>query len=55
MIMKYQGSSQQIPDGIARLTHAWDQLYWLAKTNKLCAGGASEQEKTTLRAMLDAL
>ena len=37
-----------------RLQSAWEQLYWLAKTPKVCAG-LSDAERAEMRRLLDAV
>ena len=29
---------------VRTLLHAWDEMYWLAKTNRICAGSVSAAE-----------
>ena len=54
MVLKFQGLEEQVPPAVRKLTHAWDQMYWLAKTNRVCAGSLSDDEKWQARALLEA-
>lgn len=53
MVLKFQNMQAQIPPAIQGLAHAWEQLYWLAKTNRICAGSLTSEEKQQARLMLD--
>ena len=53
MMLKFQGQDAQIPPAVRRLTHAWDQMYWLAKTNRVCAGSITDDEKWQGRTLLE--
>ena len=53
MVYKFQGKADEIPAGHRRVVHAWDQMYWLAKTNRVCAGSITDAEKAQARLVLD--
>ena len=53
MVLKFQGLEDKLPAGVRRVAHAWDQMYWLAKTNKVCAGTLTTEEVHGARAVLD--
>ena len=53
MVQKFQGQKARLPAGIARLSDAWDALYWLAKTNKVCDGSLTADEKAEMRVLLE--
>lgn len=53
MVLKFQGLEDKIPAGVRKLTHAWDQMYWLAKTNRVCAGTLTDDEKWQARGLLE--
>ena len=52
MVLQFQGMEEQIPPAVRRLMHAWNQMYWLAKTNRICAGQLSDNERSQARALL---
>ena len=52
MVLKFQGLAEQIPVPVRRLLHAWDQMYWVAKTNKVCPGLLTDEEKQQARKLL---
>ena len=54
LVLRYQGREEEIPKGVRRLQSAWEQLYWLAKTPKVCAG-LSDAERAEMRRLLDAV
>jgi len=54
LVLKYQNQQDRIPDGVRRLLDAWDDMYWLAKTHRVCAGHVSQMEKARGRLLLDA-
>ena len=48
MVLKFQNQQAQIPPAVQGLAHAWEQLYWLAKSNKVCVGlSGQEREQGT--------
>ena len=53
MVLKFQQMEDKIPPSVRRLTHAWDQLYWLAKTNRVCTGTLTDEEKWRARTLLE--
>jgi len=53
LAFKYQNMKDRIPPPVQKLSEAWDTLYWLAKTNKLCAGSLTEAEKADARMVLE--
>ena len=56
MILKYQGMEDRIPEGARRLFAAWDAMYWLAKSNALCAsGGVGSTDRAQYAQMLAAV
>ena len=55
MVLKFQGQADRIPAAVRRLYHAWDQMYWLAKTNRICHGAVTAEEKQQARALLEAV
>ena len=54
LVLRYQGREEEIPVAVRRLQSAWEQLYWLAKTPKVCAG-LSDAERAEMRRLLDAV
>ena len=54
LVLKFQNQQAAIPPAMQGLAHLWEQLYWLAKTNKVCVG-LSQEEKQPLRLLLDSL
>lgn len=55
MVLKFQGQVERVPAAIRRLSDAWEHLYWLAKSNRVCAGTVTADEKARLRALLEAV
>jgi hypothetical protein len=55
MVLKFQGEADKIPPASRSLLDAWDDLYWLAKTNRVCAGAITKEDKERYRALLDAI
>ena len=54
MVLKFQGQAERIPPAVRSLLHAWDEMYWLAKTNRVCAGTVSAAERERGRRLLAA-
>ena len=52
MVLRFQQMADRIPEGVRRLVHAWDSMYWLAKTNRICHGAVSDDEKRNGRKLL---
>ena len=52
MMLKFQGADESIPENARRLLDAWDDMYWLAKTNRVCAGTLSADERAAGRLLL---
>ena len=52
MVLRFQNMADRIPEGVRRLAHAWDQMYWLAKTNRVCHGAVTAEEKRAGREIL---
>ena len=55
MVMKFQGQAERIPVGVRRVYHAWDQMYWLAKTNRVCHGALTADEKRQAQLLLESV
>ena len=55
MVYKYQGLAEQIPPANRRLLDVWDDMYWLAKTNRVCAGTLRAEDKAEGRRLLDSV
>ena len=55
MVLRFQGQQSQIPPAVQTLAHAWEQLYWLAKSNKVCVGLSSAEKEQTRAQLLDRL
>ena len=55
MVFTFQGMQDRIPGAVRSVVAAWDAMYWLAKTNKLCAGGLGERERLEYQQMLEAV
>ena len=53
MVLKFQGLAERIPGSVRRLLEVWDEMYWLAKTNRICVGDLSAQEREQGRLLLD--
>ena len=53
MVLKFQGQLAQLPAPLRKLAHVWEHMYWLAKTNKICAGTLSPAERSDARDLLD--
>jgi len=52
MMLKFQGADESIPENARQLLDAWDDMYWLAKTNRVCAGTLSADERAAGRLLL---
>ena len=55
MVLKFQGQADRIPPAVRRIYHVWDQLYWLAKTNRICHGALTDDEKRQARLLLESV
>jgi len=55
VVLKFQGQQDRIPENARRLIGAWDQMYWVAKSGKLCTGGLEPELKRALGAVLEEL
>ena len=55
MVLKFQGQAERIPPAVRRIYHVWDQLYWLAKTNRICHGALTDDEKRQARLLLESV
>lgn len=55
MVLRFQGQQAQIPPAVQTLAHAWEQLYWLAKSNKVCVGLSSAEKEQSRAQLLDRL
>ena len=53
MVLRFQKMEGQIPPAVQGLAHAWEQLYWLAKSNRVCSGALLPEELQTARLMLE--
>ena len=53
LMAKFQGQADRVPPSVRTLLHAWDEMYWLAKTNRICAGSVSRAEMERLRLLLE--
>jgi hypothetical protein len=53
MVLKFQNMADRIPHSVQTLLHAWDQMYWLAKTNRICHGAISDDEKAQGKRLLE--
>ena len=54
MVLKFNGMADRIPEAVTGLLRAWDHMYWLGKTNRVCAGTLSKQERREALAVLEA-
>ena len=41
------------PAAVRRVYHAWGQMYWLAKSNRICAGALTTEEKVQAQQILE--
>ena len=55
MVLRFQGQQAQIPPAVQTLAHAWEQFYWLAKSNKVCVGLSSAEKQQSRAQLLDSL
>mmetsp|Transcript_23143 Transcript_23143/g.59037 ORF Transcript_23143/g.59037 Transcript_23143/m.59037 type:complete len:144 (-) Transcript_23143:265-696(-) len=53
LVYKFQGLAEQVPPAIRGVLDAWDDMYWLAKTNRLCAGALSAEDRRQGSLLLD--
>ena len=54
-VLRFQGQQAQIPPSVHGLAHAWEQLYWLAKSNKICVGLSGLEKQQSRALLLDSL
>ena len=43
--MRFQGMGERIPQPVQGLMQIWEQMYWLAKTNRICTGQITHDER----------
>lgn len=55
MVLKFQQQAERIPPSVRGLLAAWDQMYWLAKTNRLCTGQIPHELRQRAAALLDSM
>ena len=55
MVLKFQGMAEKIPQSVQSILHAWEQMYWRAKTNRVCHGAVTEEELRSGRQLLEGL
>jgi hypothetical protein len=54
LVLKFRGEAERIPVALRALLNAWDEMYWLAKSNRICAGTITAEEKRRGALLLDA-
>jgi len=45
MVLRFQGMGERIPQPVQGLMQIWEQMYWLAKTNRICTGQITDDER----------
>ena len=54
MVLKFQKQEDKVPPAVRSVFAAWDAMYWLAKTGKVCAGTLSDRERADTLEILQA-
>ena len=52
MVLRFQNLADRIPAGLRLVLHAWETMYWLAKTNRICHGAVTEEERLSGQQLL---